>query len=77
MGVRRTLSEKARSRISKAAKARYAAVRAELSPEEAERRLHRMEVRRAWLDRNPQQREAKLERARKRRERKRNLASNT
>jgi hypothetical protein len=69
-------SKETRAKISAAGIARYEAFRATLSPEEAERHLRKSEARRARLARNPHQREAKLERARKRRERKRQVAAN-
>ena len=79
MKSRWKLSAQTRAKMSASQKARRDKARAELgvSPEEAEFILHRMEVRRAWLARNPHQVEAKLERARKRRERERQVAANS
>jgi hypothetical protein len=65
-----------RARMAAARKPHWDKVGADFSPKEVEFRLRRMEVRRAWFARNPQQLQAKRERARKRRERKRQLAAN-
>jgi hypothetical protein len=70
-------SVETRAKMSATAKARWAKVRAELSlsPKEVEFILRRSERRRARLARNPHQVQAQVDRQRRRRELKRQLAA--